>query len=257
MDNIEKQDNLKNQLSKDVNVLLRDFIDRQVSTFEGNFYVGKVVNNVDNDKQGKCQIRVYGLFDEIPDNDLPWAMMDNSFVGSKVGGFIVPPIGCIVRVRFENGDIYSPVYSTKVIDLNNKLSKISNLNFNGDPNTLIFFVTDDGEYFKINKTTKETEYRTATGDSIKIDSQGNIEINTTNVSTPLQGKITINTKADVTVNVDKSNQLGTVTVNSPNVKFIHDVLGTVTPNPTGGPFCALPLCIYSGANHQGTDLKNI
>jgi hypothetical protein len=252
---MEKQEQIKNQLSKDVGILLKEFIDRQVSSFDQTFYVGKIVDNIDPDKQGKCQIRVYGLFDEIPDSDLPWAFMDNSFVGSKVGGFIVPPIGAIVRVRFENNDIYCPVYSTKIIDLNNKLSSIKNLNFNGDPDTLIFFCTDDGEYFKINKKTKESEYRTATGDFIKIDSQGNIEINTTGANI-LQGKITINTKADVTVNVDQTNLLGTITLNAPIVKIPHSKLAVVNPDPTGGPMNCLINCVYSGVTHSGQMVIN-
>jgi hypothetical protein len=252
---VEKQDNIKNQLSKDVNVLLRDFIDRQVSEYSENHYVGKIVDNNDPLHQGRCKIKVFGLFDELNNNDIPWALPNFTYIGSKEGNFIVPPIGCIVRVYFENNDIYMPKYSTKVIDLNNNLTNIPHLNFNGDPNILIFFTTSDGEYFKINKKTKESEYRTSTGDFVKIDSQGNIEINTTGANL-LQGKITINTKADVTVNVDQTNLAGTITLNAPNVKIPHTAIGTVAPDPTGGPFCGLPLCIYSGILHQGTTVIN-
>jgi hypothetical protein len=248
---------LKTQLSKDVQILLREFIEQKTSVFDGNFYVGKVVDNIDPDKQGRCRIRVYGLFEEIPDNDLPWAMMDNTFVGSKVGSFIVPPLDAIVRVKFENGDIYLPVYTTKVIDLNNKLSKINNLNFTGDPDILIFFATDQGEYFKINRKTKETEYRTATGDFVKIDNSGNIEINTENAIGTRNGKLTINSKGSIEVNVNSNISTDFITLNAPIVKIPHNVSGKVTPDITGGPMNCLKLCPYAGMIHQGQTLKNI
>jgi hypothetical protein len=204
-----------------------------VPKYDKNFYIGKVINNIDPDKNGRCQIKVYGLFDEIPDSDLPWALMDDKFVGSKVGSFIVPPIGAIVRVRFENDDVYFPVYTTKVLDKNNSLNSVSNLNFTGDPNTLIFFATDNGDYFKINTLTKETEYRASNGDFIKIDILGNITVDSSNNPTSM------------------------ITINAPFVKIAHKVSGTVLPDPTGGPFCALPLEPITGAILQGQIANNI
>ena len=57
------------------------------------FYMGKVEDNVDPDKLGRCRIRVYGEFsDDIPTKDLPWALPDLNFSGSSIGSFVVPPI---------------------------------------------------------------------------------------------------------------------------------------------------------------------
>jgi hypothetical protein len=77
--------------------------------------LGVVVNNDDPTRSGKAKIRVRGIFDEIPDEDLPWASQASvvSF-GSKEGGgqISVPKIGSLVLVEFDNGDWYVPYYTS-------------------------------------------------------------------------------------------------------------------------------------------------
>jgi hypothetical protein len=171
---------------KDINDRFRDDLKQGLdsSLFENireetvdyfNRFVGKVVNNKDNEKLGRCQIRVYGLFSspEIPDADLPWAFPDMQFIGSKKGSFIIPPIGAIVLVTFDKGDIYLPRYSTKVIDKNN-LPIRRNKNY---PNNMVFFETDNGDYFEIDRETSMVSFNHKSGTSIKIYNNGNVEIN--------------------------------------------------------------------------------
>ena len=52
--------------------------------------------------------------DGIDAKELPWAVPINStfFAGDGAGSLSVPKIGQIVRVQFNNGDIYAPEYST-------------------------------------------------------------------------------------------------------------------------------------------------
>jgi hypothetical protein len=52
--------------------------------------------------------------DAIESANLPWAVPINStfFGGDGAGSLSVPKIGSIVRVQFNNGDIYAPEYST-------------------------------------------------------------------------------------------------------------------------------------------------
>lgn len=79
-----------------------------------NDWIGVVSNNVDPLYSGRCQIRVFRLMDSIPGEDLPWAVPVNStlFGGDGAGSLSVPKIGQIVRVQFNNGDIYAPEYTT-------------------------------------------------------------------------------------------------------------------------------------------------
>jgi hypothetical protein len=52
--------------------------------------------------------------DNLNAKDLPWAVPINStiFAGDGAGSLSVPKIGQIVRIQFNNGDIYSPEYTT-------------------------------------------------------------------------------------------------------------------------------------------------
>lgn len=77
-------------------------------------WIGVVTNNNDPLFSGRCQIRVFRLMDALDGNDLPWAVPINStfFAGDGAGSLSVPKIGQIVRVQFNNGDIYAPEYST-------------------------------------------------------------------------------------------------------------------------------------------------
>ena len=72
-------------------------------------YIGRVVYNQDNTFSGRCKIQVYGVFDELEIEDMPWIYPKASSVFSSargVGSISVPKIGSIVRVNFHN-DVYS------------------------------------------------------------------------------------------------------------------------------------------------------
>jgi hypothetical protein len=168
-------DNVRDIISKDVNETLKDYLhSKRIDQYVGNFQ-GKVVNNNDPDKMGKCQIRVYGIFEKsIPDKELPWAIPDEEFIGSTVGSFITPPVGALVNVYFDRGDIYLPHYTTKVV-VKNKMPNKANYKENY-PDTMVFFETDDGEFFKINRKTKTTTYTHSSGTMIKIMKNGDVEI---------------------------------------------------------------------------------
>lgn len=232
-------EDIKNTIDSDLTELLKKLIQREEEKYY-QYYIGKVVSNKDPEKLGRCQIMVYGLFDSLPEKDLPWAIPDFTFVGSQVGSFIVPPEGAMVNVRFSNGNIYEPIYCSKVL-VKTKLPKNKDKNY---PNNLIFYETDNGDYFQINTETLETEFKSSQGVLFKIDRLGNVTLDTTAIKTPMQGSITINAN-------------GPVKVIAPIVEVPHKARGTVIPNPTGGPFNALPFDPITGAVHQGTQLTNV
>ena len=78
-------------------------------------YLGKVEDIDDPLFEGRCKIRVFSLFDDIPTSDLPWAVPYGkpAFFGqdARAGSISIPKVGAIVRGKFNNGDIYSPEYS--------------------------------------------------------------------------------------------------------------------------------------------------
>lgn len=78
-------------------------------------WVGEVVDNEDPETQFRARIKVYGLFDDLETENIPWAFPANQtiFAAGEEGGFgsgSVPKIGTLVKVRFNNGDIYAPEY---------------------------------------------------------------------------------------------------------------------------------------------------
>lgn len=213
--------------------VMRDLIDNRDSDIYRNHYTGKVVNNNDPDKLGKCQIRVYGVFgSDIPDSDLPWALPDQTFVGSKVGNFIVPPVNAIVRVFFDNGDLYLPHYTSKVVDKNNMPSQ-KDIDY---PDNMVLFETDEGDYLTVNRKSKETTYNHNSGTKILIKENGTIEINVVNDMTEeVQGKIEIQSQGTMHLK-----HTGNLTVD-----------GTTVIPAAPGPLCALPNCVITGAPHTG------
>lgn len=216
--NFEEQ-NIRDIINKEVNTLLAAFLNRVPENDLKRQYVGKVVNNNDPDKIGRCQIRVFGIFEnDIQDNDLPWAMPEFTFIGSKKGSFIVPPVDAIVRVFFDNGDIYLPIYSTKVLDQTNLPADI-NTDY---PNTMVFYETDNGDKFTINRSNGDTKFIHRSGTQITIDATGNLLI-------------------------DGTQQ---VTINHANLLTVAG--STVIPDLTyKGPLCAIPVCPLTGLSHVG------
>lgn len=226
-------------------------------------YIGIVVDNNDPDKLGKCKIRVFGVFDEVADKDLPWAAGEQEFIGGLKGSFIVPPVGCIVAVGFENGDIYFPEYSRKVI---NSRSLPTNASKNY-PNNMIFFETDHGTAFEIDRTNDEVTFVHKSGmkvkfvidgdsgkitgnmDELDLTMTGETNIKATSVNATMTDKTTINaTEVDIT-------NTGITTFNATMVNVNHSGLWTDNGQaviPSGmGPYCALPTCPYSGIPLQG------
>ena len=92
-------------------------------------WVGIVEDTNDDIFEGRCKIRVYGKMDDrvdpedpdsafkIPTIALPWSrphqlMYGGSNTGS--GKFEIPKLGSIVRLTFDNGNYYQPIYHENI-----------------------------------------------------------------------------------------------------------------------------------------------
>jgi Type VI secretion system/phage-baseplate injector OB domain len=283
----------KNRIKADLMSNLTELLERSDFNQYKEIYTGIVEDNRDPDLEGKCKIRCYGLHDNIPTNDLPWALPSNSFVGSKKGSFIVPTVGTILEVVFDSGDIYTPKYTTKVLDRKQKFDADKDDDY---PNTMIFFETDKGDYFKMNRRTGEAEFYSTAGFLFSVTSTGKVSLSTFGSSEggdleiDLTGNCTIdvlrgdvNIKAqNVTVesfgNCDvKANKeinistLGDMNLRTQNISIEPlnigefkgnigsvDTIGiTVEPNFLGGPFNCLMFDPVTCAPHQGTTFTGI
>lgn len=101
--------------------LKRQGIDPQI------MYEAKVVNNNDPRKLGRLQARIKGLFDDIPDADLPWSNpefqhLDGAFNDEsgnspkRSGTFFVAKNGSTVGIRFPTGDSHRSVWGAYTVD---------------------------------------------------------------------------------------------------------------------------------------------
>jgi hypothetical protein len=158
-------------------------------------WLGEVVDIEDPQKIGRIKIKVFGKFDQIPTEDIPWAYPANNMTaGSPSGGgfFSVPKLGSIVSVRFDNGNLYHPeyYYVQKISD--EAKAEIENSYENAhiivydtvtEGSLKIFFTEEKGLMFdyqetQINiKNDKSVLVQTASGDSkIEIKDDGNIVV---------------------------------------------------------------------------------
>lgn len=193
-------DEINKYINKNVTNLLKEFVDKKRNNKKVFFYPGKVVDNKDPNQLGRCRIRVYSVYGStIPDEDLPWAIPDFSFIGSTLGSFIVPSIDTIVNVYFEDDEFYQPKYSTKVLH-DSKLLNFSSDIYEDYPDSMVFFETENGDYFKINRATNVVTFHTASGDLVRIEANGDITVDTTGSE---RGNITLKSSNNISIEAGK------------------------------------------------------
>ena len=184
---------MKDYLGNSISDTVKDFLKGDDDNYSGK-YIGVVLDNNDPLQFGRCKIRVHGLHDDILTDYLPWAMPEFSLAFSIKGSFMVPEIGTMIYVEFDNGDLYMPIYGTKVIDR-------MNLNFSADaledyPDSVILYESKNGDYYKINRNRGELSIKSGSGVFLKWSQNG--DINWTNNSTG-NGDVSFTFRGDYTL----------------------------------------------------------
>jgi hypothetical protein len=178
----------------------------------GTYWLGEVVDINDPNKVGRIKVKVFGKFDLIPTEDIPWAYPTNAYTGGDIdggGSFSVPKKGSIVSVTFDSGNIYHPEY--KFIQNISKALKdeISNSYENAhsviydtvtEGGVKVFFTEEKGLMFDF----KSTQVNIKPDKSVKIQTESGksiIEITNDGKLTITQdGNITIKTNANIDIN---------------------------------------------------------
>lgn len=167
---------MKKILSQDISDSVKDYLNDLDDDYEG-LYIGTVIDNKDPEKFGRCKVRVHGLHDNFSSDELPWSIPEFPLAFGVKGSFMVPEIGTVVYVKFDDGDLYEPIYSAKVLDR-------ENLNFEADkdedyPDSVILYETKNGDYFKINRAKGELIFKTGAGVFFKFNENGDVELTNT------------------------------------------------------------------------------
>jgi len=187
---------------------------------ENKEYIGKVIYIDDVTYSGRCKVKVFGLFDELPDEMIPWftPMTGTVFSTNGAGNLSVPKINSIVRVRFSNNDMYSGEYMT-LQNVDPTLCEEIKNDYNG---THVLLYDADEELAVIYQ--KMSGIKISLKDSvIRIGADGIIQLkhqNNTNVIEMTDNQINIVAASDnATINVAAS---GTVDLSAQNVKLSSD-----------------------------------
>jgi len=151
----------------------RDKLDNR-EKFYGN-YRGKVVDVDDPYRSGRIKVEVFGVFDDLPVDALPWAIYADTLMGGQgeIGGFIVPDLESHVWVFFEEGDHTQPVYFAGAPARPHGPPQKDN----GEYPRNKAFRTMAGHYIEIDDTPGDTRiklYHTS-GTETEIDHEGNVD----------------------------------------------------------------------------------
>ena len=199
-------------------------------------WVGIVEDTNDDIFEGRCKIRVYGKMDDrvdpedpqsafkIPTVSLPWArphqlMYGGSNTGS--GKFEIPKLGSIVRLTFDNGNYYQPVYHENIYPSDETKAEVEPSYQNS--HVLIYDTAfgltgtlEDG----VSEATNERE-----GEHIKVfftEEKGLMMDYTTT-----EGPTTVNVKPDNSVEIINANGDSIIMLNDGNITFTHSAQFTI------------------------------
>lgn len=229
---------MKERLSQDITETLANYLWDEVDENYNQSYLGVVEDNMDPNKWGRVRVRLHGLYDDIPTEALPWCSPNFPLAVGVKGSFIVPEIGTIINVEFDDGDIYEPKYTTKCLD-------VPNLNFVADkdedyPDSVIFYETTKGDYFKINRKRGEYTIKTGAGCLIKMHENGDITISNESSSNgdlnlSIKGKINIDNRrndTEITTGSHSTSAFGDVSIKSNGGK-LEEYLDTIEQYTNG------------------------
>jgi len=193
-----------------------------VDNLRDTHWLGEVLDNVDPNFNGRCRIKVFGKFDNIPVEDTPWATPSNR---ATPGAHAVPRIGDIVSVRFDNGDIYHPEYFYQVdqnTDLKADILEGSeaaedciSLIYDAERNLRVYWSPEAGLVITTGAGAEESPLiQLDSNDKIYIYTESQLEISATDT-------ININSKSDITVETTANVEVKAkkVHVNSPKVEL--------------------------------------
>ena len=229
-------------------------------------WTGKVIDNKDPLKMGRVRIRIFGLYDDVMDNLLPWALPEQKYLGASTSNLIIPENDAIIRGYFENGDPFKPIYEGMITVENPvevAIRSFAGMRKPGDsildeatndldyPDVMVLFKTDDGDGLTVNRSDGTFKFVHRSGLKMLIDPDGSITIEQSmslkfrnpepaHMSVKLEGAFNLTANGEVNIEAKKN-----VNINS--------VLGDVNlgRNSLKTLVCAHPACFVTGAPTNG------
>lgn len=175
-------------------------------TPDNNHWTGIVINNNDPDQLGRCQIKIYGYYDDLATTNIPWAIPDIPSMASTKGNFVIPELNTIVRGYFDNGDDSKPVYTSVAFNASYTNEESNRRDWfirtEDYPQTMVLFQTDLQDYLVMNKKTGEIAFTHHTGSVTRINPDGSIDISTCVYSGA--APLNLNVSGDINIITDRN-----------------------------------------------------
>lgn len=190
-------------------------------------WVGIIEETNDDLFEGRCRIRVLGKMDQrtdptditsnyiLPTEALPWARPSVASSGGSATGsgtFSIPKLGSVVRITFDNGNYYAPVYHQSLFPSDEVKAEIQS----AYPNSHVL-IYDTA--FGLTGGGNEEVTNGREGESIKVffteDTGLMMDYTTT------AGPTKINIKPDNSVEIINANGDSVVMLNDGNITFTH------------------------------------
>lgn len=186
-------------------------------------FLGEVVDINDPQREGKIRIKIFGIFDDVPSENIPWAqcmLFSSAGSGTGSGTWSLPKLGSLVRVRFQNGNPYLPMWES--IDrvsreLKEKLSEESDylnahvLVFDTEENLYIYRLPSEGLFFRLGSDDDSSQ-------QIKFLDNGDLSLIINNGE---EQKIEL-LEESKTIKISNSSQIVTIDGNSGEIKIESD-----------------------------------
>lgn len=172
-------------------------------------FMGVVVDTDDPLKLGRCRVNVFGKFDELSTAEIPWAWQQYSQYYGTGGGsasISIPRMGQIVNVRFDNGNLYSPVVigiqepaSDLLAEIASSYTNAHALVYDGDEKLKMFYTQQKGLTIAL----KNSSIVIANDYSINIQSNSGSSV----ITMDGHGNVTVTTNSDVTMHAQGNIQV--------------------------------------------------
>jgi hypothetical protein len=195
-------------------------------------WIGEVVDNADPKNWGRCRVKVFGKFDKLPNDAIPWATPMNR---DLVGAHNTPNVGTVVAVRFDNGNLYHPEYwfqinqskalKADVLDKSGAAHNVVSLIYDEVRNIRIYHSPEDGLVITRGTGAKERPL-------IQIDEKGFIKISTSEKIFLDSGNIFLSNTGEGSENEAEPAVRG-VSLEKWLNKLLDDYKAHIHPTPTG------------------------
>lgn len=216
-------------------------------------FSGVVVVNDDPEFNGRCKVKVFGKFDNLDNDSIPWAYPSNtnSFAGGQSNGsgnISVPKIGAVVKVVFPSGNLYSPEYKS-VQNINETMKSLISDTYLGS--TVLYYDEDSDCRVLFTPGVGLQFYKNGSNITINSDDSISIEHKDTKSIIELNGatiNITANSTVNVTTNTEVNIETSSASVNGNDVTKLG-------PAPAYSAILAEPLWAFLKILATGVDAK--